>query len=85
MDLAARRTPVRGAIALEFALQTTVIDWVTPAASVNFTTFVAFAQPNLARPVPSVARARIAVWYNPFRNSSSIRSDWGQAWKIWKG
>jgi hypothetical protein len=36
---------------IEIILRTGLIDWVTPAATVNFTTFAAFAEPNLGLPV----------------------------------
>jgi hypothetical protein len=39
---------------IERILRTGVIDWITPAATINFTTFAAFAEPNLGLPVSIV-------------------------------
>jgi hypothetical protein len=70
--------------ALSFAMVwgTEVIERITPAATLDFTTFAASTEPNVGLAVSiRNARAIFCVWYNLFAKWETT-VDWGRAWKV---
>jgi hypothetical protein len=69
--------------ALSFAMvwRTEVIERITPAATLDFTTFAASTEPNVGLAVSiRNARATFCVWYNLFAKWKTT-VDGGRAWK----